>query len=527
MRPARASSTAAACGLLLLYLVAGLLIVDHYGVSWDEEINRKFGERTLAYALSTLGVADGKGRASAEPGRHAVAEYGPFFELVLAGAERAFRPEDSRAVYLLRHRVTFLAFWCGVAAFFLLLRRAFDDGWLALLGACTLALTPRLFADAFYNSKDAVLLSLFVVSAWTLVRLLDVRTVGAALAHALACAATIDVRLVGLLLAAVTLLFLGLEVVAARRRPARARRAALLAGVYAASLAAFVVLLWPQLWDAPAARLLGALLRLGEAGQLSHPFALYWGSFVPVSELPWHYLPTWIALTTPPFTAALLLVGLGRAVRALAGTHPLDPAVRPLVLFLLLAFVPLGLAVAFRPTLYDGWRHFYFVYPSLVALAMFGVRDLRPHPRARRLALGVALAGLAHGLLVVVAYHPHQQVYFNALAPPDVERHFELDYWGLSYRDGLTEVLRREPAGAVAVAAAAAVPGRLNALILPKEQRERLRFVPLPSAKYFLSNHRRPEDVQRFLAREGPYRHEVHAVRAGGAHILGVYELRD
>jgi hypothetical protein len=455
-----------------------------------------------------------------------VAEFGPFFELVLAGSERALGLEDSRAIYLMRHRVTFLAFWCGVAAFFLLLRRAFGDGRLALLGACTLALTPRLFADSFYNSKDAVLLSLFVVSAWTLLRLLDKKTLGAALAHALACAATIDVRLVGLLLVGLTLLFLGLEIVAQRTHESGRRRVGLAAGVYAVSLGAFVVLLWPQLWDAPATRLLDALFRLGEARQINNAFALYRGSFLSVKELPWHYLPTWIGITIPPVIGAFCVVGLGFAIRAFVKTSPLDPANRAILLLLLLAFLPIAFVIVFRPILYDGWRHFYFVYPPLVAVAMFGVRELASHPAMRVWAPAMALVGVAHCLFVVVSHHPHQQVYFNALAPKDLERQFELDYWGLSYRDGLTEVLRREPVGTVRVAVAA-VPGRLNALILPKEQRDRLRFRPVRDAKYLLSNHRRPEDLERFLAHEAPYVNEVHAVRVGGVHVLGVYELRE
>jgi hypothetical protein len=292
------------------------------------------------------------------------------------------------------------------------------------------------------------------------------------------------------------------------------------------SLWAFVVLLWPQIWDAPATRLVGAVARLGEARQINHPFALYRGSFVPVKGLPWHYLPTWIGITTPPFIAAFFLVGLGLAVRAFVRTSPFEPANRSILLFLLIAVVPIGLVIVFRPVLYDGWRHFYFVYPSLVAMAMFGVRELGSHPRLRRWARGMALVGLAHCLFIVVAYHPHQQVYFNVLAPKDLERQFELDYWGLSFRDGLTEVLRREPVGTVTVAVSA-VPGRLNALILPKEQRDRIRFRSVRRAEYFLSNHRRPEDHQRFLTRAAPYVNEVYSVRAGGVHVLGVYKLRE
>jgi hypothetical protein len=331
---------------------------------------------------------------------------------------------------------------------------------------------------------------------------------------------------VGLLLAGLTLLFLSFEIVAQRMHENRMRRLGLVALIYIVSLGAVVVLLWPQLWDAPTTRLLGALSRLGEARQVDNAFALYCGSFVSVKQLPWHYLPTWIGITIPPLIGAFFFVGVGLAVRAFIRTSPLDPANRSILLFLLLAFVPVGFVIVFRPILYDGWRHFYFVYPPLVAIAMFGVRELGSHPRMRVATLGMVLVVLAQCLFVIVAYHPHQQVYFNALAPKDLERNFELDYWGLSFRDGLSEVLRRQPVGTVTVAVSD-VPGRLNALILPKEQRDRIRFLPVREAEYFLSNHRKPEHHRRFLAHTAPYVNEVYAVRRGGAQLLGVYKLRE
>jgi hypothetical protein len=508
----------------LAYLIAGLLVSENYGVSWDEQVSRNLGQQTLACVLDHLGLARGSPPATLND-QDVGAEYGPAFELVLAALERAFGLEDTRDVLLMRHRVTFLAFWCGAVAFFLLLRRFLASDGLALLGAGFLILTPRLFADSFYNSKDTVLLALFVVSTGTLVSLLERNSVSSAVRHALACAVTIDIRLVGLLLPALTLLFLGVELVQKRFDPARVRRVALASGVYAVSLGAFVVLLWPQLWEAPASRFLDALYRMRDARQFHNSFALYAGSFVPVNELPWHYLPTWIAITTPPVIGGLFLVGLGIALRSLAKASAVDVRNRWLLMFLLLLFVPLGLVIVVRPVLYDGWRHFYFVYPALLAIAMLGVKELCTRPALRAITIGVALLGLGHSLLVVIRYHPHQQVYFNGLVSGDVERRFELDYWGLSFRDGLDAVLERDPIGIVPVAVSD-VPGFLNAMILPKAARERILFVPLDQARYFVSNHRNPELHRRFLAGEPPFVNEIYAVRVGGATLLGVYDLR-
>lgn len=510
-------------GLLFAYLVGGLTLADDYGISWDEQINREFGHRTLDAALARLGLA---AREPDPAAAVSVVEYGPAFELALAGLERLVGPGDDRDAFLLRHRATFVVWWGGVLCFYFFLRRLLDDAWLALLGACALALSPRLFADAFYNSKDATLAALFSVSSLTLLRVLERPSQARLLLHALASAACIGVRLVGLLLPALTFALLGLQAFTRRATPGATRAAAGALFAYTAALVAFVFLLWPQLWDDPAARFREALASLGEARQLDNAFALYFGRFVSVKELPWHYLPTWMALTTPPYLLVLLLLGLALAIHRLRRDGALAPTSLPVLLVLALFTLPLLAVLLLQPVLYDGWRHFYFVQPALVAIAFLGVREAGRSPALRRLGLGFVALGLAATAFAIMRLHPHQQVYFNVFAPAEVERHFEVDYWGLSYREGLEEILRREPSGTVNVAVAD-LPGFLNAMILPKADRDRIRFTPIRDATYFVSNHRQPRQHQRFLASEGPYAHEIFAVRVGGAHLLGVYRLRE
>ena len=80
--------------------------------------------------------------------------YGVAFQAPLLLAERALGLDDSRTAHLLRHCATHLFWLCGGFACFLLARRLFDSGPLALLAMLLFLLHPRLYAHAFFNSND-------------------------------------------------------------------------------------------------------------------------------------------------------------------------------------------------------------------------------------------------------------------------------------------------------------------------------------------------------------------------------------
>jgi hypothetical protein len=113
--------------------------------------------------------------------------------------------------------------------------------------------------------------------------------------------------------------------------------------------------------------------------------------------------------------------------------------------------LPIVLVTVKRSTLYDGWRHLLFVYPPLVVLAAAGwtsaLAAARLSRAARLAVMAVLVAGLVEPLVFIVRNHPHEIVYFNALAggPRGALGRFELDYWANSFRQaaGWCEELAR------------------------------------------------------------------------------------
>ncbi len=132
----------------------GMNIYKDYGIAWDEAHSQELGVRSLAYVLKPA-----VGLRLEECGVF----HGSWVEIAHVVLQKVMRVfSDSRSVFLVRHAFNYFLFCWGVFFFYLLCRREFKDWKMGLLGAVFLVMSPRIFADAFYNSKDIVFLSLVV-----------------------------------------------------------------------------------------------------------------------------------------------------------------------------------------------------------------------------------------------------------------------------------------------------------------------------------------------------------------------------
>ncbi len=507
-------------GFFLGFLVTGLILSRDYGVSWDEPEHRSAGAMTWNYIFS----GDQAFR------QHTINTYGQVFEVALTAVEKALGLSgDLRAAFLMRHAATFLVFYIGIVFFFLLCIRRFKSWKFALLGSLMLVLSPRILADSFYNLTDIAPLSMFIVSFFTLLKLLEKQNVLWTLLHAFTSGVLVSVRIVGIAIPLITVLLLLVELVVRLRVHKDARRISINLLVYLALAVAFTVMLWPTLWIAPLRSFAGAV------GRMAHfPFnrpILFLGKYLKAAQLPWYYIPVWVAVTTPVVYTFLFAVGLSASATAFV-RHPVRSyrTHREDLLFMAWFLGPLAAVVILHSNLYDGWRHMFFIYPAFVLLALVGFEFLLRRARARRTGRGVATAAVAAvpalGMLFVVGfmghYHPHENVYFNPLLSANmarVKRSFELDYWGLSYRQGLEYIARTDASSGIRVQIG--LGGNSAANFLPTRDRERIEFVDAwGEPDYFLGDY-------RWHNSDYEYKNECYAVRVCGERIMAVYDLRE
>ncbi len=520
-------------GLLLLL---GVARHRDYGMGWDEPADRLNAFVSAKYVALKLAprLAQNQPRLADIPDlrQHRDADHGVLFMLPLVVLEALWPGPDPAEWAYRRHLLGFLLFVAGTWAVFRLGAGRLDNWRWGLVGAGLLVLSPRIFAESFYNYKDLVFLSLFALAMLTLRQLLRRPTAGRALLHAVVSAAAIDVRTMGVLVPLLTLGFGALEL---GYRPARRRGLAGALGLYLPIMVAGVVLGWPYLWENPVGNFLAALHSFSQYVKPLEVF--YWGDFVAIQALPWHYAPVWLLITTPvPYT---LLFGLGVAgvvggVRGIGVWRWLRrTGARHDLLLLAWFFGPLLGVILLRSSIYDGWRHLYFIYPAFVLLAVRGLRALwraatdgQLEPKrlvwvrpVARVGLVLVAVGTARTAWRLVAEHPYQYTYFSFLPGPAIERNFERDYWGLSTRQGLEWVLAHDsrPILPIAMDERTALTLLINLKMLPPTDRARLRIVPPAEAAYYFTIYRWHPGP--YPARMGQ---PVHTIRVGEAAILSV-----
>ncbi len=148
------------------------------------------------------------------------------------------------------------------------------------------------------------------------------------------------------------------------------------------------------------------------------------------------------------------------------------------LLFFLLFFLPIFATIILNSTLYNGWRHMYFIYPYFLIIAIYGLNriQIRFFKRKKNLSIIFSILLILPTLNWMIKNHPHQYSYFNFFLKKDFDKKFEVDYWGLSNYQALL-YLSKKVENKVKVSRVSDTDLQLSRLFLPKKYRERILIV--------------------------------------------------
>ncbi len=496
-------------------LILGFFLLDDYGMSWDETYSR---DQNGAIAFRYIFNGDANTYQLSDERYHGTA-----IELPLYGIEKVLGLTELRTIYLFRHYITFLLFVISAFYFHKLMKIIYDDWWLAFAGLVIYIFTPRIFADAFYNSKDIGFLSIFTIAMYSAYIFLQKQTLKTILIHGFVCGFLIATRITGVIMPLITIGILFLQQVLKIYSTGWIK--------YFKSITLFLtitilitIIFWPILWFGPFDEFTKAWI------QISHfhwnKDVLYLGEFISENNIPWHYMPVWIGLTTPIITLVLCFTGSGILMYEFSNTFlKWSNITLTNIVFAIYLFLPITAIIILKSVVYDGWRHLYFLHAPMIAIICFTIYKLtfqKSKLIKRSIYIALILVYIP-SLITMAQLHPYENLYFNKLKYSSIgEARFkmDLDYWGLSYRKALEYVVKTDHRSEIHIKVDT-YPGKLNAVLLPIHDYNRIVFEDdIKNADYFIGNY-------RWVKEEYPFKNEVYSLSVDNAKIMVCFKLNN
>lgn len=424
-------------------MLIGSLIYKDYGISVDEPQQREIGKTSLNFIAQYFKISPLIDPNEIYPNAGEVfsaqrdRDYGVAFELPAEFLVKILGLQEEK-IYYFRHYLNYLLFCISIICFYQLLLHRFHKFSFAALGTLFLIVSPRIFGDAFYNTKDLAFLSFVVIASYTMMRYLSNPNILNNVLHALATACAVDVRIMGAMIFGLTCLGLAAKMYTKEMSLVSFMKQVF---IYSTLTCIFVFILWPWLWLDPISNFLEAFRNMSRFR--TNLTMLYLGNLIWSGNLPWHYVPVWIAITTPPVYLVLFFIGI-IAVPLTNNKTLVDKKIQD-YLFLALFFLPIILVITLNSVIYNGWRHLYFVYPSLIYLSIRGFSYLCTVIKKKFLlnALWViTLCFFGNTAFWMIKDHPYQYLYFNILSK-DWVSNFDVDYYGVAYKNSLEKILAK------------------------------------------------------------------------------------
>ncbi len=433
-------------GILALLLLIGMAWMSpDYNITWDEPNHNTFSKDVLTY-YSSLGndTTMFDFQKAGHRDYFTNVYYGMSIDVLAAGINDVIGAKnDFYARHLLNALVGFLCI-----LFTALLVRLFS-GWLpAIVALIAMVCSPSFFGHCFNNPKDIPFATGFIMAIYYLMRLMKELPNArhqTKVMLAIAIGFALSIRAGGIMLFAFLALGIGLHWLFFRKKQLDFTKGLLpyLKAFVIIGIAGYAIgiLMWPYALRQP---LTGALTALKEFEKFS--FLTYYELFEGqrIFNKPWYYEPKLIAITAPlavlaGFGLSLLLAWFKKSKLELS-------------MVLVLGFVtiaPAAYAIYKGSYVYNGWRHFIFVYPSLLALAILGWYWLSQFFGQRIQVILFCLIGLSFSKPAIwsIKNHPYEYLYFNELVGgiQGANGQYELDYWNQTPRAAFEWLIKNRP----------------------------------------------------------------------------------
>jgi hypothetical protein len=441
---------------LLIFFIGNYNYKD-FGVSWDEEGKRKIGYVNLSYVAKKIlpeniytklyqysvksnftdedqAKIDSKKNNELELPNYTDRSFGPGYEVLPIIGEYIFKFNTEKEIYEFKHLLNFNFFFISLLFFYKFLCLKFKNYFLNLLAVLILFLTPRIFVDSFVNPLDLPFLGYFIIANYFGYKFYKKNKFKNLNLFSIFCALSSSARVIGLINIATysCLIFFNNQ-----NNDFRIKIKNILLLIFITII--FYVFFTPLLWENTFDNFLYIFNSAKNVSNIGEVF--YLSNFFKTNELPWHYLPIWILSTIPELIVVLFLISSLFIIFNFVKKKDINENV---IILSFQIIIPVGLQIYFKSPVFDGWRHFYFIYPAIIVISLTLIDHFFEYKiKYYNFILIVFIIQIGYLSKWMIKNHPFQNLYFNQFVEKGLEK-FEKDYHGLSNKQLLEFLLKYE-----------------------------------------------------------------------------------
>jgi tetratricopeptide (TPR) repeat protein len=399
--------------LVMLFIVMPLMSLK-FGRNSDETVSNDYGKAILKYL--TTGGKDQEVFDETKAGYKHMIYYGLSFDFLCAVVNKVSPFGEFETRHMLNALFGLLAIF-----FAALIARRLMSWRAAVMVMLFMFISPQYIGYSMNNAKDIPFAAGYVAAIYFILKLLAEipkprkRTLAfLALSIGFTCTNKIN----GIILLAYLALFLFLIVArntykdkSIKQQTSSIRR--YIFSLLGIGFVAYIITIafWPYAHKGIITNVWHAFRQFEKIGNLMIHYELFDGSRINMEHVPWFYTFKLMLITIPIY----ILAGFAAS---LLGLKWISKKVNIYLIGILLfvTFFPILYAMYKHSKLYNGWRHFLFVYPTFVVLAVCGWEFLLSIFKYKYLKIGLLTLGvvlMAKPAEWMMKNHPNEVVYFN------------------------------------------------------------------------------------------------------------------
>jgi len=434
----------------LLIFVFGIFSIRRINGDFDEDIEQNivlsnikdYSEAFRIGELTQVLTNKGVNAISLDIERdHGVALYYVFTPLIL------IRDSIPHFLSILWHLYIYCIFFVSIICFYKLIKSLYKRLDLAIIMTSLYTFCPRIFIAGLHNNKDIAFMSLLVCCIYYLYKIIKDNKRKDMIVFSIISAFICNIKILGLFIVGIMGLFYVIYLILNKDINKKSITNVLLT----IFLILFIyIIITPAIWGTGKFELISFIKYNFDNGvNFRAPISvLFEGTIYDKinKSLPWYYLPKMMLITLPIIISLLFIIGIIKVIINCIKKKRIDikDYSNYITIISFVIFISIYLIYFITsPNIYNGWRHFYFLYGPMVIISCYGLNELIKHKKIINYVYVICIIFISYNAYLIAQYGPANIAYYNFLAGnKNLASTYELDYYSVTSKEALVNFMK-------------------------------------------------------------------------------------